>query len=164
MNSSKDIKQELLTTFQLELGDLLGVLNRGLLSLEKCPPGDEREQLLADLFRAAHSIKGGARAVNIREIEKIAHRLEDVMGMIQRSELTVRPEIFDILFCSADALIEAMDAYLAGNELSAEKREKLLADLEAVKTGSVSSGKTKSSTKATQGTTSSPVATHWHSG
>ena len=92
MNSSKDIKQELLTTFQAELGDLLGVLNRGLLSLEKNPPGDEREQLLADLFRAAHSIKGGARAVNIREIERIAHRLEDIMGMIQRGELPVRPE------------------------------------------------------------------------
>ena len=111
MNTTEDIKQELLTAFQSELGDLLGVLNRGLLSLEKDPSGDEREQLLADLFRAAHSIKGGARAVKIRDIEKIAHRLEDVMGMIQRGELPVRQEIFDILFRSADALKEAMDAY-----------------------------------------------------
>jgi len=138
MNTSENIKQELLKAFQAELGDLLGVLNRGLLSLEKDPSGDEREQLLADLFRAAHSLKGGARAVKIRDIEKIAHRLEDVMGMIQRGELAVRPEVFDLLFRAVDTLKEAMDAYLAGNELSRENREKLLADLEKIKKGAPS--------------------------
>ncbi len=156
MNTSEDIKRELLTTFQSELADLLGVLNSGLLSLEKAPSGDEREQLLADLFRAAHSIKGGARAVNIRDIEKIAHRLEDVMGMIQRGALPVRPEIFDTLFHSADALKEAMDTYLTGSELSAEKREKMLADLEEVKKGSLSGGEAEWSTKPPQGATPPP--------
>ncbi|MDP1992663.1 MAG: hybrid sensor histidine kinase/response regulator [Syntrophales bacterium] len=142
MNTSEDIKRELLTAFQSELRDLLGVLNRGLLSLEKGPAGEERERLLADLFRAAHSIKGGARAVQIRDIEKIAHRLEDVMGMIRRGELPVRPEIFDILFRSADALKEAMDAYLTGNELPRDHREKLLTDLEEIKKGTVADGET----------------------
>jgi two-component system chemotaxis sensor kinase CheA len=135
MNTSEDIKRELLTAFQAELGDLLGVLNRGLLSLEKDPSGDEREQFMADLFRAAHSIKGGARAVKIRDIEKIAHWLEDIMEMIQRGGLPVRPEIFDVLFRAADAMKETMDAYLTGNELSRENREKLLADLEEIKKG-----------------------------
>jgi len=157
MNSSQDIKQELLITFQSELGDLLGVLNRGLLSLEKGPSGDEREHLLADLFRAAHSIKGGARAVNIREIERIAHRLEDIMGMIQRGELPVRPEIFDILFRSADALKEAMDDYLAGREMSIEKKGKLLADLEEIKKGAVSGGETELPAKPPRGA-APPVA------
>ncbi|MFH1125481.1 MAG: hybrid sensor histidine kinase/response regulator [Pseudomonadota bacterium] len=157
MNTSEDIKQELLTAFQAELGDLLGVLNRGLLSLEKDPSGEEREQLIADLFRAVHSIKGGARAVKIREIEKIAHRMEDVMGMIQRGELPVRPEIFDTLFHSADALQEAMDAYLAGSELVTGKRVKVLADLEEIKMGSVSTGGTEIPTKAPLGTTPPPA-------
>jgi two-component system, chemotaxis family, sensor kinase CheA len=156
MNTGEDIKKKLLTTFQSELSDLLGVLNSGLLSLEKDLSGNEREQLLADLFRAAHSIKGGARAVNIRDIEKIAHRLEDVMGMIQRGELPVRPEIFDTLFHSADSLKEVMDNYLAGKEFSAEKRERLLADLEEVKKGSLSGGEAEWSTKPPQGATPSP--------
>jgi len=156
MNTSEDIKQELLTAFQAELGDLLGELNRGLLSLEKDPSGDEREQLLGDLFRAAHSIKGGARAVKIIDIEKIAHRLEDVMGMIQRGELPVRPEIFDILFRSADALKEAMDAYLAGSELAIEIRDKLLADLEEMKKGSVSGGEAELPTKPPRGASPPP--------
>jgi len=156
MNKNEDMKRELLTAFQAELGDLLGVLNRGLLSLEKDPSGEERGQLLADLFRAVHSIKGGARAVNIREIEKIAHRLEDIMGMIQRGELPVRPEIFDTLFRSADTLKEAMDAYLTGSELPTERREKLLADLEEVKKGSVSGGETALPAKPPQGTSPSP--------
>jgi two-component system chemotaxis sensor kinase CheA len=143
MDTNEDVKNELLTIFQSELADLLGVLNKGLLSLEKDPSGDEREQLLADLFRAAHSIKGGARAVKIKDVEKIAHRIEDVMGMIQRGELPVKPEIFDILFHSADALKEAMDAYLTGNELPRKNREKLLSDLEEIKKGAVSDGGTE---------------------
>ncbi len=157
MNTSEDIERELLTTFQSELGDLLGVLNRGLLFLEKGPIGDEREQLLADLFRAAHSIKGGARAVKIGEIEKIAHRLEDVMGMIKRGELPVRPEVFDLLFRSVDTLKEAMDAYLAGNELSRENREKLLADLEEIKKGAVSGREAELPEKSIRGVSPPPA-------
>ncbi len=157
MNTSRDIKQELLTAFQAELGDLLGVLNRGLLSLEKDPSGDERGRLLADLFRAAHSIKGGARAVDIREIERIAHRLEDIMGMIQRGELPVRPEIFDTLFRSADTLKEAMDAYLTGSELPAERREKLLADLEEIKKGAVSGREAERPQEPIKGTSPPPA-------
>ena len=42
------------------------------------------------------------------------------MGMIQRGELPVRPEIFDLLFRSVDTLKEAMDAYLSGNQLAIE--------------------------------------------
>ena len=59
MNTSEDIERELLTAFQSELGDLLGVLNKGLLFLEKGPVGDEREQLLANLFRAPTVSRGG---------------------------------------------------------------------------------------------------------
>jgi len=157
MNTSEDIKRELLTAFQSELADLLGVLNRGLLSLEKDPSGEEREQLLADLFRAAHSMKGGARAVQIRDIEKIAHRMEDVMGMIQRGELPVRPEVFDVLFRAVDTLKEAMDAYLAGNELSRENREKLLADLEEIKKGAVSGREAERPREPIQGTSPPPA-------
>ena len=133
MNSHEGIRRELLATFQSELEDLLGVLNKGLLALEKGPSREEREQLLADLFRAAHSIKGGARAVKIRDIERISHRLEDVMGMIQRGDLAIHPDIFDILFRAADALTDAMDAYLERNELPKGRRDALLADLEGLK-------------------------------
>jgi two-component system chemotaxis sensor kinase CheA len=56
--------ERLMGTFLLELEEHLRSLNRELLLLEKTPPGSERSELLTTLFRAAHSLKGAARAVN----------------------------------------------------------------------------------------------------
>jgi len=54
-----------MVTFQAELQEHLSTLNKGLLLLERNPAPDERTNLLTDIFRAAHSIKGAARAVNL---------------------------------------------------------------------------------------------------
>ena len=91
--------------------------------------------LLADLFRAAHSLKGAARAVDLRDIEAIAHRLEDVLGAVQRGEVAPAAELFDRLFRAVDALRESMAAHLRGESLPAEQREQLLGQLEAALKG-----------------------------
>jgi len=124
-------------TFQAELKEHLGTLNKGLLALDQGPPPEEREPLLADLFRAAHSLKGAARAVDLRDIESIAHRLEGVLGAIQRGELSPTPELFDILFPALDALPEAMAAHLRGESLPAGQRDQIPARLEATLQGEV---------------------------
>lgn len=135
MNRREQFQRQLMATFQAELEEHLGTLNRGLLALEEGVPPEERESLLADLFRAAHSIKGAARAVNIEDIATIAHKLEDVLGAIRRGELSPTPELFDVLFSAVDALSEAMAAHLRGESLLAEQRERILEGLEAATWG-----------------------------
>lgn len=135
----EEIKQRLIATFQAELGEHLGTLNKSLLALEEGPSQEKRELLLAVLFRAAHSLKGAARVVELRDIETIAHRLEDVLGAIQRGDLSPTRELFNHLFPAVDALREAMAAHLRGESLPVEQRELLLAGLEAVLQGGASS-------------------------
>ncbi len=130
MNGNEELKRELMVTFQGELADHLAALNDGLLALETDPPQQERDALLADLFRAAHSIKGGAQVVELKDLELIAHRLEDAFGALQRGEIPPSPEVLDVAFAAADALQEVMDAHLEGRKLPGERTRGLLGRLE----------------------------------
>jgi two-component system chemotaxis sensor kinase CheA len=141
MNRHEELKRQLMVTFQAELEEHLRVLNKGLLALEEGVSQEKQESLLADLFRAAHSLKGAARAVELRHIETIAHRLEDVLGAIQRGEVSPTPELFDLLFPSLDALQEAMAAHLRGESLPAEQYERLLTMLGEALPGDTETGR-----------------------
>ena len=135
MDRREELKRQLMVTFQAELEEHLGTLNKELLALEEGPLQEERESLLADLLRSAHSVKGAARAVNLGDIETIAHGLEDVLGAIQRGELSPTPELLDAIFPALDAMQEAMAAHLRGERLPSEQRKRLLAGLEAALRG-----------------------------
>jgi two-component system chemotaxis sensor kinase CheA len=110
--------KELMATFQAELQEHLDTLSKGLLSLEQNPALDERSNLLTNIFRAAHSIKGGARAVNLKDIETMAHRIEDVLVKIREGGLSLTPAHFDHLLSASDAIATAMAAHLRGEQLS----------------------------------------------
>ena len=71
----KDIRQKLLATFQIEHRDHVEQIRSLLAMIEKTavePAGAELEEA----FRRAHSLKGAARAVDLRPVEGLAHRLE----------------------------------------------------------------------------------------
>jgi len=122
-------------TFQIELEEHLSTLNKGLLALEEGLPQEKWEPLTAELFRAAHSVKGAARALELWGIEMIAHRLEDVLRAVQHGEVSPTPELFDVLFSAIDALREAMAAHLRGKSLPPQQRNQLLARLDAALQG-----------------------------
>ncbi len=65
------LMQELLQMFAVEAAEHLQTLNQTLLKLERQPNGDERKELLNAAFRAAHSLKGSARAVELHDIERV---------------------------------------------------------------------------------------------
>jgi two-component system chemotaxis sensor kinase CheA len=118
MPISDKMLKELMATFQAELQEHLEMLSKGLLSLEQNPASDERSNLLTNIFRAAHSIKGGARAVNLKDIETMAHRIEDVLVKIREGGLSLTPAHFDHLLSAVDAIATAMAAHLRGEQLS----------------------------------------------
>jgi two-component system chemotaxis sensor kinase CheA len=117
MPLSDKMLKELMTTFQGELKEHLSTLNKGLLSLERNPPPDESANLLTDIFRAAHSIKGAARAINLKDIETIAHRVEDVLAKIRDGTLSFTQQHFDILLTAIDAIGTAMSTHLRGEQM-----------------------------------------------
>ena len=87
----KDIRQKLLATFQLEHRDHVDQIRTLLAAIEKSgePAGGELEEV----FRRAHSLKGAARAVDLRPVEGLAHHLETLFSRMRRGELPFNKEV-----------------------------------------------------------------------
>ena len=77
MSSDQDFLQQLLATFKVELDERVESLNKSLLALEG---GGDTAELVDQIFREAHSLKGAARAVEIKEIEEVAHVMETLLA------------------------------------------------------------------------------------
>ncbi|MBC7815318.1 MAG: response regulator [Planctomycetaceae bacterium] len=94
----------LMATFLEELGEHVRALNRDLLVLEQSPSNADRSELWKLLFRSAHSLKGAARSVNVELIERACHSLEEILTSARDGQLTLTPEMFALLFETADAI------------------------------------------------------------
>jgi two-component system chemotaxis sensor kinase CheA len=125
------LKRQLLDTFKLELEEHVLSLNKGLLRLEQGASGEKFDALLAELFRAAHSLKGASRTVDILDINLIAHRLEDVLGLIQHHKISLSSQLFDTMFQAVDLIKACMRAKLDNNEFPFEKLNAIVQNLEA---------------------------------
>jgi two-component system chemotaxis sensor kinase CheA len=97
-------QRELHALFLTELGEHCQALTHAFLSLEKEPPAEEQQHLLGEAFRAAHSLKGAARAVGLGQIESLAHALEAVLADLQHGRLSLTPTLFDRLYATVDAI------------------------------------------------------------
>jgi two-component system chemotaxis sensor kinase CheA len=91
-----DLRQKLLATFQAECGDHLRQL-RALL------PAVDQGGGLDEIFRRAHSLKGAARAVDLRPVEQLAHCLETLFSRAREGRMRVEGE-------GMAAALQALDA------------------------------------------------------
>ena len=92
---------ELVATFRQEVEDRLASLCDGLLKLENHP---QPRQLVAALFRDAHTVKGSARMLGLDGVVEAAHRSEDLLGAIRDARFEPRRDLVDLLLASADAI------------------------------------------------------------
>jgi two-component system, chemotaxis family, sensor histidine kinase and response regulator WspE len=93
----------MLELFRVETDNQAAVLTSGLLDLERDPGA---LATLEPLMRAAHSLKGAARIVNLPAAVRVAHAMEDCFVAAQEGKLTLcQPEI-DLLFRGVDLLIQ----------------------------------------------------------
>nr|HRD05043.1 Hpt domain-containing protein [Verrucomicrobiota bacterium] len=89
--------------FRVEAENQVAILTRGLLELEQKPATSEH---LAELMRAAHSLKGAARIVGLEAAVQIAHALEDCFVLAQRGKLVLRQPEVDLLLRGTDELLQ----------------------------------------------------------
>jgi two-component system, chemotaxis family, sensor kinase CheA len=109
----KDIRQKLLATFQIEHRDHVDQIRSLMAVLETGngkPPGAE----LDEVFRRAHSLKGAARAVDVRPVEGLAHRLETLFSRVRQGVLLLDKGTVGVVEQALDA-IEDTVAGLAEN-------------------------------------------------
>src|SRR5512144_2280083 len=107
-----DIMRQLRATFKIEAAEHIQAMNRVLLTLEENPESDERQPLLEEIFREAHSLKGAAGAADFGEVEKTAHKLESVFGVLKNGKLKLTRELCDVLYEGIDAAGTIVDAAL----------------------------------------------------
>ncbi len=97
----EEFLKKLLSTFKIEAKDHLNAITSVLIELEKAPPGKEAE-LIETVFREAHSLKGAARSVNLKDIESLCQSMENIFASLKRKEIAPSPQIFDVLHLAAD--------------------------------------------------------------
>jgi two-component system chemotaxis sensor kinase CheA len=120
-----DLLQELLNTFRAEAAEHLQAINQSLLKLERAPEEPQRVKILQDAFRAAHSLKGAARAVSQLEIEGLAHTMESVFQQARDAGLALSADICDVLYDGLDAI----EKLLSGQRVDAESLQVRLVSL-----------------------------------
>ena len=135
-----DIMRQLRATFKAEAADHLQAMNRILVELEKGSNGRERAELLEEIFREAHSLKGAAGAADIGDVETTAHKLENVFGAVKAGEIELTADLCDVLYEAIDAVEVIVEAVLAGKAHGLNLPD-LHARLEAAEKGRVMAGK-----------------------
>jgi two-component system chemotaxis sensor kinase CheA len=158
MPLSDEMLKELMATFQTELKEHLSMLTKDLLSLERNPTSNERANLITNVFRAAHSIKGAARTVNLQDIETISHRIEDVLVKIREGCLSLTPHLFDVLLTAVDAISNAMAAHLRGEQMPNEVMAAVLARLDEAAGEQTESSAAQATVEVPEGEKSLPPA------
>ncbi|TYP56134.1 chemotaxis protein CheA [Thermosediminibacter litoriperuensis] len=103
------IDKTLLTSFLEEAQELLDVIEQKLLELEKHPQDTE---LIHELFRAFHTLKGSSGIAGAITFQNIAHEFENLLEKIRKNELEVTSDLVTLFFKGTDALKE-IAIYLA---------------------------------------------------
>ena len=94
-------KSELLEYFLAEAEDYLNVLSFGIPQLEN---STDRNAILEELFRAAHTLKGASAIVKLGVTSRIAHRMEDIFEAFRSEKLSVTKESIELLLSMIDSM------------------------------------------------------------
>jgi len=114
------VEENLQQIFIEEATDLLKDLENSLIELEDRPTDFE---LVNQIFRAMHTIKGSAALTGMTEISDFVHHAEDLLDQIRHETIDVNPDIIDILLKSTD-VIKAMVNSLYDSSIIVSKRRK----------------------------------------
>jgi len=137
--------QEIFEGFLVETQELLDSVSQDLMILENEPENDD---LLNQIFRSFHTIKGTTSFMGFDDITEITHHAEDILNKLRRYEITVSLEIIDILLEVHDWIRTLVDNLLS------DEPEKLdysstIAEIERLKDPNSASNKVDKDEKPT---------------
>ncbi|GBO56363.1 signal transduction histidine kinase CheA [Pseudanabaena sp. lw0831] len=117
MNSEQQ-QQRIMGYFIEEAREHLQTIEQGVLNLQDVLNDSES---VNELFRAAHSIKGGAAMLGVGSIQHVAHRLEDFFKILKENpQMTVDERLKSLLLAGFDPLSELLDELQGGYKISNE--------------------------------------------
>ncbi|MDD4731843.1 MAG: Hpt domain-containing protein [Desulfovibrio sp.] len=111
---------ELVGSFVEDCREHLAHIEQDLLDLESAGE-DADEGLVNSVFRAAHSIKGGAGMLGFNNIKVLAHKLENVLHMVRSNELVPSHDVVDVLLKGFDRLLALVENVDQSDTMSIEE-------------------------------------------
>lgn len=104
--------EELLKDFFTEAQSQVDTLESNILVIESDPSNHEA---IDEIFRAAHTLKGGSATVEFTELAEFTHKVEDVLDELRSDRLAANEEIVDLLLNSIDVIKAMLDARANGS-------------------------------------------------
>ncbi|MBW8364454.1 MAG: chemotaxis protein CheA [Rhizobium sp.] len=117
-----------------EADELLAEMEKLLLALDVSAPDSED---LNAIFRAAHSIKGGAATFAFTDITEVTHMLESLLDRIRKGEMALTPEHVDAFLVAKDVLTMQMDGHHHGSSVDQTAVDSVCQRLKALSQGIV---------------------------
>ncbi|WP_264214517.1 chemotaxis protein CheA [Leisingera thetidis] len=114
-------------TFFEECEELLEATDEGLTAIEG---GDHDPEVVNAIFRAVHSIKGGAGAFGLDDLVAFAHRFETVFDEVRAGRMELDEKLIQLLLRSSDHLSALVEAARDGGEIDEAHHDTLLAALD----------------------------------
>lgn len=96
-----DEMQEILNDFLTESNEMLEVLDQRFVTLEADPSNTD---LLNEIFRAMHSMKGSAGFLGFNHLVDVAHRGENILNKLRQAEMAVSPSIISVILETVDVI------------------------------------------------------------
>ncbi len=125
MNEIKEI-------FFQECEEQLAELESGLLKLND---GDRDPETVNAVFRAVHSIKGGAGAFGLDDLVSFAHVFETTLDCVRSNKLEPTQDVLKVMLKSADVLADLTNAARDGGSVDEARSRTLIRELEALAHG-----------------------------
>ncbi|WP_312160577.1 chemotaxis protein CheA [Phenylobacterium sp.] len=125
MDPFESIKQ----TFFQECDELLTDAEQGLLAMEA---GDADSETINAVFRAVHSVKGGAGAFGLEDLIRFAHVFETVMDELRSGKMELTDEVAKTLLRAFDVLADHVAAARDGTMVDEARSAGILSELKAL--------------------------------
>lgn len=115
-----------------ESEELLAQAEHLLLGIDLDSPDSEE---LNAIFRAAHSIKGGAATFGMTDMAEITHVLENLLDRIRKNEMVMTADHVDVFLAAKDMLTSQLEGHRSGADVDRNLQEEIKAKLKAFSEG-----------------------------
>ncbi|KQT53912.1 MULTISPECIES: chemotaxis protein CheA [unclassified Aureimonas] len=127
-----DAMAEIRATFFEECVEQLAELESGLLAMES---GAADSDTVNAVFRAVHSVKGGAGAFNLNDLVHFAHIFETTLDEVRSDRMEPTPEVLRVLLRAADVLADLITVARDGGSVDAVRTRTLVGELKELVEG-----------------------------
>ena len=150
-----DAMDAIKVTYFQECEELLASLEEGLLALDA---GTGDGDTINAVFRAVHSVKGGAGAFGFESLVAFAHIFETTLDEMRSGKLDPSPDVLKIMLRAYDVLADYVQAAKAGGKVNEARAAAMTDELRALTTASPSESKPK---PAVETQSPAPAADDW---